>query len=31
VEQVALNIATYEKVVPEALWEELASEGMIQA
>jgi D-threo-aldose 1-dehydrogenase len=29
VEQVALNIATYEKVVPEALWSELASEGII--
>jgi hypothetical protein len=29
VEQVALNIATYEKVVPEALWEALAGEGMI--
>jgi D-threo-aldose 1-dehydrogenase len=29
VEQVALNIATYEKAVPEALWEGLAGEGMI--
>jgi D-threo-aldose 1-dehydrogenase len=29
VEQVALNIATYEKVVPEALWDALAGEGMV--
>jgi D-threo-aldose 1-dehydrogenase len=29
VEQVALNIATYQKAVPAALWETLAGEGMI--
>jgi D-threo-aldose 1-dehydrogenase len=28
-EQVALNIATYEKVVPEALWGELTAEEMV--
>jgi D-threo-aldose 1-dehydrogenase len=28
-EQVALNIATYEKVVPGALWDALAGEGMV--
>jgi D-threo-aldose 1-dehydrogenase len=29
VEQVALNIATYEKQIPEALWDALAGEGMV--
>jgi D-threo-aldose 1-dehydrogenase len=29
VEQVALNIATYEKVVPEALWLELLAQGTV--
>jgi D-threo-aldose 1-dehydrogenase len=29
VEQVALNIATYEKAVPDAIWDALAGEGMV--